>query len=107
MHQDIFVEPLKKSVNEEAANEAQMALLAIVGMRCPNCVTRVHNRLLSLEGVVSADIDLERGLAFVDYVPAKTNPQALVLAVSGAGDADRHNYRAVVISTEQIWRTYG
>ncbi len=107
MHQDIFVEPLKKSVNEEEANEAEMAFLAIMGMGCPNCVTRVRNSLLHLNGVVSADVDLERGLAFVDYVPAKTSTQALVLAVSEAGNDNRHNYRAVVIPNEQIGRQYG
>ncbi len=107
MHQDIFVEPLKKSMSEEEANEAQMAFLAIMGMGCPNCVTRVRNSLLNIEGVVSADIDLERGLAFVDYIPAKTTTRALIGAVSEAGNDNRHKYRAVVIPNRQIWRHYG
>jgi copper chaperone len=84
-------------VNDEDLNEAQMATLAIWGMGCPGCVTRVRNSLLRLDGVVSADIDLERGLALVDYLPAKTDPHALVLAVASAGNDGRHNYQAAVI----------
>ncbi len=98
MDQDCRVEPLQKSVRDEDFDEAHMATLAIWGMGCPNCAMRVRNSLLTLDGVVSADIDLERGLAFVDYVPTKTDLHALVLAVSGAGNDGRHNYRAAVIS---------
>ncbi len=82
----------------------------------PNCANRVRNGLLGLDGVVSAAIDLERGLAFVDYVPARANLHDLILAVAAdassriwdstgimrddasQGNDGRHNYRAVVIS---------
>lgn len=92
------VEPLEKYVNPEELREAHMAILAVWGMGCPNCAMRVRNGLVGLDGVVSADIDLERGLAFVDYLPAKTDLHALILAVAAAGNDGRHNYRASIIS---------
>ncbi len=98
MDQDCHVEPLQKSFSDEDFDEAHMATLAIWGMGCPNCAMRVRNSLLRLDGVVSADIDFERGLAFVDYVPTKTDPHALILAVASAGDDGRHNYHAASIT---------
>jgi copper chaperone CopZ len=98
MDHDCRVERLQKNVNDGDLNEARMATLAIWGMDCHNCVTRVRNSLLRLDGAVSADIDFERGLAFVDYVPTKTDPHALILAVASAGDDGRHNYYAALIT---------
>lgn len=72
--------------------------MAVQGVDCINCATRVRNSLLALDGVVSADVDWERGLAFVDYVPAKTTLAALVLAVAAVGDDGHHNYHVRVIS---------
>ena len=96
MSDHCHVEPLRKQVSREEINEAQMATLAVEGMGCVNCATRVRNGLLSLDGVVSANIDLARGLAFVDYLPARTNPAALIQAVSAAGNDGHHNYRASI-----------
>lgn len=92
------VEPIEKYVNPQAQREAHMAILAVWGMGCPNCAMRVRNGLLSLDGVVSADIDLERGLAYVDYLPTETDLHALILAIAAAGNDGRHNYRASIIS---------
>lgn len=98
MNGDCYVEPLEKTVSPEDLSEAHLATLAVWGMGCPNCANRVRNGLLGLDGVVSAAIDLERGLAFVDYVPARANLHDLILAVAAAGNDGRHDYRAVVIS---------
>jgi copper chaperone CopZ len=98
MGETCHVEPLEKYVNPEELREAHMAILAVWGIGCPNCAMRVRNGLVGLDGVVSADIDLERGLAFVDYLPAKTDLHALILAVAAAGNDGRHNYRASIIS---------
>ncbi len=98
MEANCHVEPLDKIVTTEEVNRARPAILAIWGMGCVNCAMRVHNGLLRLDGVVSADIDLERGLAYVDYIPSKTNLHALVLAVADLGSDGMHHYRAEIIS---------
>jgi copper chaperone CopZ len=100
MNETCYVEPIQKEVGPEDQREAQMTILSVWGMGCSNCAARVRNGLLGLDGVVSADIDLERGLAYIDYAPSKTNLYALILAVAAAGNDGRHNYRASVIS----WR---
>ena len=96
MSDHCHVEPLRKQVSAEEINEAQMATLSVEGMGCVNCAARVRNSLLRLEGVVSANIDLARGVAFVDYVPSRTNPEALIRAVAAAGNDGRHEYRASI-----------
>ena len=90
------VESIRKSVSVEETNMAQMATLAVQGMGCVSCASRVRNGLLALDGVVSAHIDLAKGLAFVDYIPARTNPVALLQAVTAAGTAAKHDYRASI-----------
>ncbi len=97
MKQDCHVEPVQKVTSAEDLTDARIVALAISGMGCINCGTRVRNGLLALDGVVSADVDWERGLAFVDYVPAQTNVDAILSAVTAAGNDGRHNYRAKVI----------
>ncbi len=87
----------EKAICEDEVAEARMARLLVWGLVCPNCAIRVRNALLKLDGVVSADVDWERGLAFVDYIPHETNAHALVRAVGKAGcDAD-HDFHAAVI----------
>lgn len=98
MNQTCHVEPIVKRASPEDRREAHMAILAVWGMGCLNCAARVRNGLLGLDGVVSADIDLERGLAYVDYIPARTDLHALILAVAAAGNDGRHQYRASIIS---------
>ena len=97
MDESCYVEPKQKVVSEAELDEAQMATLTVWGMGCANCATRVRNSLLALDGVVSANIDLQRGLAYVDYLPAKTELHALVLAVAAAGNDGLHNYRAEIL----------
>ena len=97
MNQNCHVEPVQKNVVAEDLTDARIVGLAVLGMGCVNCGTRVRNGLLALDGVVSADVDWERGLAFVDYVPARTNVDAILGAVVAAGNDGHHNYRAKVI----------
>lgn len=98
MEANCHVEPLDKIATQEELNKAHPTILAVWGMGCINCATRVRNGLLRLDGVVSANIDLERGLAYVDYIPSKTNLHALVLAVADSGNDGMHHYRAEIIS---------
>ena len=73
------------------------ALLTVGGMGCPNCAARVRNSLLSLTGVVDAQVVLEAGLADITYNPDLTGVAALINAVAQAGADGRHQYHA------QVW----
>lgn len=97
METTCHVEPIQKAISAEDRNAAQMVILAVWGLGCENCANRVRNSLLRLDGVVSADIGLAHGLALVDYVPSKTNPQDIIDAVVAAGDDGHHTYRAEII----------
>jgi copper chaperone len=41
--------------------------LKIEGMHCPKCVAKTKESLESIEGVKSADVNLDKGLAVVEY----------------------------------------
>ncbi len=97
MESNCHVEPVEKVVGVQDLSEAHMVGLAVSGMGCVNCGARVRNGLLALDGVVSADVDWETGLALVDYVPSKTGVEAILNAVAAAGNDGQHNYRAEVI----------
>lgn len=101
MDENCYVEPIYK--NEGSADQlrnADNALLAIWGMGCQNCATRVRNSLLALEGVYGVDVYLNMALAEVRYDGRKISPNALVEAVSRAGNDGRHEYRAQLIAGE-------
>ena len=97
-HDNCHVEPLEKPVDETALATAMAAYLAVRGMGCPRCALRVRNGLLSLEGVLLADVFLEQGLAAAAYDPQRVNPDDLVNAVAGAGNDGRHRYWAAVLT---------
>ena len=98
MNSECHVEPIEKNISPETAAAARSATLAVWGMGCINCANRVRNSLLGLDGVVSTGIDLQRGLAYVDYLPTQVGLHDLILAVAAAGNDGRHEYRAVPIS---------
>lgn len=89
------------------ASDARITALRVEGMDCINCAVRVRDALTVLDGVVSADVDWEQGLAIVDYIPTQTNVDALVRAVASASDDQgrpgdgRHNYRAQIIGSKE------
>ncbi len=101
MDDNRHLEPVPQVVNADDLAEARMVGLTVTGMGCVNCGTRVRNSLVALEGVVSAVVDWERGLALVDYVPHKTGIAAILDAVAAAGNDGHHHYRAQVISKEE------
>lgn len=98
MDEKCHVEPQEKVVVPEDWAEARIVALGVKGMGCHNCAARVRNGLLALDGVVSADVDWERGLAFVDYVPARTSIQDILSAVTAAGNDGMHHYGAQVLA---------
>jgi len=94
MNDQCHAEPISQAAFVDEPTDARIIKLMVSGMGCVNCATRVRNHLLRLDGVVSADVDWQSGLTFVDYVPAQTTPDKIVNAVAQAGDGERHRYAA-------------
>lgn len=101
MDENCYVEPIyKNSVSADQLQQAARATLLVRGMGCENCVTRVRNSLLSLDGVYGVDVYLNMASAEVRYDSKKVSADALVNAVSRAGNDGRHEYRAEVIASQ-------
>jgi copper chaperone CopZ len=101
MDENCYVEPIyKNSASADQLQQANRATLAVWGMGCQNCVTRVRNSLLSVEGVYSVDVYLNMALAEVSYDSEKIPPDELVHAVSRAGNDGRHQYLAELLAVD-------
>ena len=98
MDENCYVEPIYKAASADQIQKAENATLAVWGMGCENCVTRVRNSLLSLDGVYGVDVFLNLALAEVRYDRKKISADELVDAVSRAGNDGRHKYRAELIA---------
>ena len=98
MAENCYVEPIyKNSASADQLQKAEIATLAVRGMGCENCATRVRNSLLSLEGVYGVDVYLNMALAEGSCEANKISATELVNAVSGAGNDGRHHYVAELL----------
>jgi len=59
--------------------------LKISGMSCGHCVARVEKALSELEGVATANVNLEKNTATIEYDESKTGPANFIKAVAEAG----------------------
>ncbi len=101
MNKNCHVEPIHKTkVSVEQIQRVDHATLAVWGMGCENCVTRVRNSLFSLEGVYGVDLFLNLSLAEITYDNRKVSVDELIQAVARAGNDGRHEYRAELIAAE-------
>ncbi|NOY27232.1 MAG: copper-translocating P-type ATPase [Oligoflexia bacterium] len=66
---------------------AQQTELALSGLRCASCVTKVEEALCQVSGVVTATVDVARSQAHITYVPAQTRLDDLAKAVESVGYA--------------------
>jgi len=66
------------------ANIKQITL-DVPGMSCPSCPYTVQKSLKKLDGVVSAQADLDTKKAVVKYDPSKVTTQAMIEATTNAG----------------------
>ncbi len=108
-HKRDHVEVLEKPLDRSALAHTQVAYLAVSGMGCTRCVTRVNNSLLFLDGVVLSRIVLEENLALVAYDPEMVTPLDLIQAVADAGHDGRHRYAARILAQvppHEALRTY-
>lgn len=94
MDENCHVEPLQKTPTAKERQMTQTTHLAVWGMGCPNCAARVRNSLISLDGVIDADVDHTAGMAEVVFNPNLVNMVALIDAVARAGGDGRHEYHA-------------
>jgi copper chaperone CopZ len=92
------VEPRVKTVT--AAEQGQVAAVTLVvsGMGCPNCAARVRNSLLTVYGVLEADVVHTHGVAQVWYNRSLASTDQLLNAVAQAGGDGRHEYRANLLA---------
>jgi len=101
MDENCYIEPIyKNNASADQILKADQATLAIWGMGCENCATRVRNSLLSLEGVYGVDVYLNMAVAEVLYDREKISPTKFAIAVSQAGNDGRHEYRAELIAMQ-------
>ncbi len=63
----------------------QQVTLEVKNMTCGMCKYTVENALKQVEGVKSAKVDMDKGLAIVTFDPARVLPEELAQAVSDAG----------------------
>lgn len=97
MDANCHVEPIQKILTSDERKNLTTVSLAVWGMGCPNCATRVRNGLLALTGVVEADVDHTTGFAFVEYSQNTVGMSDLLQAVAQAGDDNRHKYVAMFL----------
>src|SRR5687767_2052328 len=65
--------------------EAREAALTVEGMNCASCVAHVSKAARSVPGVQSANVNLARGRAVVQFDPTKTDPTQVAAAISHSG----------------------
>ena len=100
MDENCYVEPIYKTASIDQIQKSDIATLAVWGMGCENCVTRVRNSLLTLDGVYGVDVYLNMAVAEVRYDSIRLSPNKLVMAVSAAGNDGHHKYRAELMAAE-------
>ena len=59
--------------------------LAVRGMTCAACVTRVEKAVEKLPGVLEARVNLATERATVDYLSREVDPEAIRAAIEDAG----------------------
>ncbi len=73
-------------VNGSDPQQEQLsAVLAVGGMHCGGCSSKVKAALLEIPGVSSAEVSHIKGTAVVSYDPAQTSVGALSEAVKASG----------------------
>jgi len=63
----------------------RITTVQVVGMSCNACVERVQQRLTSLTGVLSAQVDLTAQSAQVTYYPYQTSPGEWITPLAQEG----------------------
>lgn len=73
-------------MNEQSnAAEHDKVMLVVSGMTCAACANRVEKALNNIDGVSEASVNLANEKATVQYIPGKTDVDAIVAAVEKTG----------------------
>jgi copper chaperone CopZ len=77
----------KKDDNQTVQTSASDKSVEIqcAGMTCTGCENSVKNKVKKLEGVKEVIADHSTNVVKASYDPAKTNPEAIKEAITGAG----------------------
>jgi copper chaperone CopZ len=96
--------PIDTPVSSRPLAQAATVFLLVRGMDCPACTLRVRNALLHIEGVMAADVALNRGLAKVWYDAKRVQPETLAAQLPTLADDAMHHYTAqlIIVSGEII-----
>ncbi|HXG38624.1 MAG TPA: heavy-metal-associated domain-containing protein [Bacteroidota bacterium] len=70
---------------QEAPAKAETVAIKVETAKCEACVGTITDALKGVEGVQKAEVDLEKKLATVQFIPAKVDLQKLETAVVNAG----------------------
>jgi copper chaperone CopZ len=76
------------SKQSECSGKAELAegqtkvKLAIAGMSCGSCCTKVETAVKDMAGVISIDADYENGIATVVYEEGTVQPKAMIKAIN-------------------------
>lgn len=101
MSDNCHVSPIEKMASPDELQSTVIAHLAIFGMGCPRCATRVRNSLLTIYGVRDAEVDHVAGMGQVMFSPNLTTISAILDAVAQAGNDGRHEYAAVPLGQSE------
>lgn len=102
MRENYYVNPIQKTATAGEHRKVDIALLSVSGMCYPNCAAHVRNSLLTLNGVINANVDRAIGIAGVAYNPELVTVEMLLSAVASAGNDGRNVYSARFISKEAL-----
>lgn len=97
MESNCDVQSVEKSVSPGDYEQAMMVMLAVDGMGCPNCATRVRNSLIWLDGVLEAHVYHSLQQAEVVFDPGRIDLIEFLHAVSSAGEDGQHAYQARIV----------
>ncbi|PLW74900.1 heavy metal translocating P-type ATPase [Cohaesibacter celericrescens] len=73
------------SFSESLPDGNEKLALAVEGIYCPACMTRIEKGLLDLEGVANARVNLTSHRLAVTWNPGETNPDMLLARLSDLG----------------------
>jgi len=77
--------PLFQKLYQKGVARTKKVALNILGMTCDKCADRVRNALKTVPGVVNAEVDLKKNLAYINYKQSKVSQKDLEEAVKAAG----------------------
>jgi len=81
----VLTAPSESALATEEAAGVATSELALEGMHCSACATRIERALAGQRAVLSASVNLATNRAFVTFDPSGTDPSALCAAVEGVG----------------------